>query len=134
MNATEIIERMNAACKALTEEQDALSRELTSRISDKWSLWVLTVLGSDGPLRFSRVLEQVEGISQKSLTKTLRQLERDGFITRTVYVQVPLRVDYELTTLGGDLLLRVAPLWQWISENVATFQQARARFDAAPKS
>ena len=92
---------------------------------------MLSVLGNGGPVRFSRVLEQVEGISQKSLTKTLRQLERDGFVTRTLYVQVSLRVEYELTLLGGELLLRVAPLWRWIAENVAIFQQARGRFDAA---
>ena len=131
MEINKTLQQLYEACEALTEDEDTLTRELTSRIADKWSMWVLSVLGNAGPMRFSRVLEQVEGISQKSLTKTLRQLERDGFVTRTVYVQVPLRVDYELTSVGGELLLRVAPLWHWVAENIATFQQARERFDAA---
>ncbi len=82
-----------------------------------------------GRLRFSRLLEQVEGISQKSLTKILRQLERDGLVTRTVFVQVPLRVEYELTPLAGELLEHVTPLWTWIVARLRDFLTVRQRFD-----
>ena len=69
---------------------------------DKWSLWVLAELCSDGPLRFSRLLERLEGVSQKSLTATLRALERDGLITRTIVVQVPIRVDLRRDRAGEN--------------------------------
>jgi DNA-binding HxlR family transcriptional regulator len=72
-------------CETLTEAQDVLTREMVSRISDKWSLWTMSVIAEPShPIRFSRIMDQVEGISQKSLTKTLRGLERDGLITRKV--------------------------------------------------
>jgi DNA-binding HxlR family transcriptional regulator len=90
---------------------------------------VIHVLGKGGRLRFSRLLEQVEGVSQKMLTKTLRQLERNGLVTRTMYMEVPPRVEYELTAIGHELLLRVLPLWTWIAESVGVFKAARERFD-----
>ncbi len=120
---------LEAACDLLTPEEDQLTREIVDRVADKWSLWVMYVLGTGGRLRFSRVLEQVEGVSQKMLTKTLRQLERDGLVTRTMYMEVPPRVEYELTAAGHELLLRVAPLWTWIVENRKTFKAARDKFD-----
>src|ERR1700690_724245 len=89
-------------CETLTEAEDALTREMVSRISDKWSLWTMSVIAESGqPMRFSRILEHVEGISQKSLTKTLRGLERDGLITRQVFAEVPPRVEYAITFLGS---------------------------------
>ena len=84
---------------------------------------------ADGPIRFARLLERVEGISQKMLTQTLRQLERDGLITRTVYAEVPPRVEYALTPDGTVILERFKPFWLWIAGNLANFQRARARFD-----
>src|ERR1700733_3031913 len=89
-------------CETLTEAEDALAREMVSRISDKWSLWTMSVIAELGqPMRFSRVMDQVEGISQKSLTKTLRGLERDGLVTREVFAEVPPRVEYTITALGS---------------------------------
>ncbi len=102
-------------CAGMTEAEDEAAREVLERISGKWPLAVLQVLGeAQGPLRFSRVLERTGPVSQKVLTQTLRMLERDGFITRTLYPQVPPRVDYALTPLGRELLLEILPLWRWI--------------------
>jgi DNA-binding HxlR family transcriptional regulator len=116
-------------CDALSDQDAALAREIVGRVSDRWSLWTMHVLATGGRLRFSRVLERVEGVSQKMLTKTLRQLERDGLVTRTMYLEVPPRVEYELTAVGRALLLHVLPLWDWIAENVSVFKAARKRFN-----
>jgi DNA-binding HxlR family transcriptional regulator len=111
---------------ALTQAEDRLTREVLERITARWSLSVMRILAeANGPLRFSRVLERVEGISQKALTQTLRTLERDGLITRTLYPQVPPRVEYELTTLGRDLLVPVASLWRWIAGRLPDFAAAQ---------
>jgi DNA-binding HxlR family transcriptional regulator len=117
-------------CETLTEGEDVLTREMVSRISDKWSLWTMSVIAENGePMRFSRVMDGVEGISQKSLTKTLRGLERDGLIRREVFAEVPPRVEYEITTLGSEMLDNVAPLWLWVAKRVGRFQESRGRFD-----
>jgi DNA-binding HxlR family transcriptional regulator len=117
-------------CDSLTDEQDALTREMVTRISDKWSLWTMSVLAeSPQPMRFSRILDHVEEISQKSLTKTLRGLERDGLITRKVFAEVPPRVEYALTPIGFEMLDNIAPLWLWVAKRVKRFQDARDKFD-----
>ncbi len=113
-------------CETLTDAEDALAREMLERASAKWPLRVMHILAeAKGPLRFSRVLERVEGISQKVLTQTLRTLEADGLVTRTLYPQVPPRVEYELTPLGGELLVEVVGLWQWIANRLPDFEAAR---------
>jgi len=118
-------------CDCLTEGQDDMAREILSQAASQWTLWVLHVLAENGaPLRFTRVLERVEGVSQKVLTQTLRKLERDGLVTRTLYPQVPPRVEYQLTALGQALLQQVAPVWRWVAENISAFEAARLRFDA----
>jgi DNA-binding HxlR family transcriptional regulator len=117
-------------CASLSAGQEELVREIISRSANKWSLWTLSVLAMNGTLRFSRVLEQVTGISQKSLTATLRQLERDGMVTRTVTVRSPIRVDYAATALGIDLIRHVDPLWTWVARNHDVFAQARVANDA----
>jgi DNA-binding HxlR family transcriptional regulator len=81
------------------------------------------------PMRFSRIMEGVEGVSQKSLTKTLRGLERDGLVTREVFAEVPPRVEYVLTPLGTEMLDNVAPLWLRVAKGIKRFKDARARFD-----
>ncbi|MEJ7608724.1 MAG: helix-turn-helix domain-containing protein [Bryobacteraceae bacterium] len=91
-------------CENMTEEEEFVVRDIISRAADKWSLWALTELVQEGPFRFSRLLDRVEGVSQKSLTATLRHLERNGLITRTVTVQVPIRVDYGATALGRAMV------------------------------
>jgi DNA-binding HxlR family transcriptional regulator len=116
-------------CESMTGDEEALIRDIISRVADKWSLWALSELTHDGPLRFSRLLDRLKGISQKSLTATLRRLERDGFVTRTMIAQVPIRVDYQATHLGVELIKHVDPLWVWAARNVTVFAQARADYD-----
>jgi DNA-binding HxlR family transcriptional regulator len=114
-------------CHALTDAQDARARQMLERAAAKWPLRILHVLSeAGGPLRFSRLLEQVEDISQKVLTQTLRTLENDGLVTRTLYPQVPPRVEYELTPLGGELLAQVVTLWRWIVEHLDQFDAGKA--------
>ena len=103
--------------------------ELLSRVGDKWSVLVISYLG-DGPLRFSELQRQVAPISQKMLTTTVRGLERDGFVTRTIYPTIPPRVDYELTDLGRDLLKPIRGLSEWALKNGDRVDAARAKFEA----
>ncbi|WP_158786623.1 helix-turn-helix domain-containing protein [Granulicella sp. L46] len=124
-------EEINAACDALSETEEELTREMVMRLADKWSLWTLAILAEeDGPLRFTRLMERVEGVSQKSLTKTLRALERDGLITRQIFAEVPPRVEYTITALGLELLSHVEPLWNWVARSVPQFQRTRQEFEA----
>jgi len=103
-------------------------REVLSRVGDKWSVLVVVLL-KDGPQRFSELRRAIEGISQRMLTLTVRGLERDGLVTRTIYPTIPPRVDYELTRLGETLLEPVAALAHWAEENRTEIQAARAKFD-----
>ncbi len=113
-------------CRNMSDEQDARARQMLERAAAKWPLRVLHVLSeADGPLRFSRVLERVEDISQKVLTQTLRTLESDGLVIRTLYPQVPPRVEYELTPLGRELLAQVVSLWRWIVVHLDEFDAAK---------
>ncbi|GLY89663.1 winged helix-turn-helix transcriptional regulator [Actinoallomurus iriomotensis] len=108
-----------AACQA---------REVLGRIGDKWSLYVISLLGEE-TRRFSELKRGVEGISQRMLTVTLRGLERDGIVSRTVYPVVPPRVEYTLTPMGRTLLDTVSTLVAWADEHVASIEQARAAYD-----
>src|SRR4051812_25091038 len=103
-------------------------REVLDLVGDKWSLQLIRHL-SEGPRRFSELKRTVEGISQRMLTLTLRGLERDGLVTRTVYPTVPPRVDYELTTLGKTLREPVNALAVWAGKNREKMQAARDAFD-----
>jgi DNA-binding HxlR family transcriptional regulator len=105
------------------------TREVLNRVGDKWSVYVVRLLGA-GPKRFSELKRTIEGISQRMLTLTLRGLERDGLVTRTVFPTVPPRVDYELTPLGLTLLAPVRALAEWAQANGQEIHAARARFDA----
>lgn len=119
----------NAICDKLSPGQDVLVREIVTQISEKWTLWTMSVLAQAGvPMRFSRVMEGVEGVSQKSLTKTLRQLERGGLVTRVVFPEVPPRVEYQITKLGEDLLIQLHPMWLWTVANVKRFEAARSKY------
>ena len=99
-----------------------------ARVGDKWSVLIVMLLG-DGPKRFSEIKRAVGGISQRMLTLTLRGLERDGLVTRTVFPTVPPRVDYELTNLGRSLKSPVAALGQWALTHQDEIETARQRFD-----
>ena len=102
--------------------------EMLRRIGDKWSVLIIVLLG-DGPKRFNEIKRMVGGISQRMLTLTLRGLERDGLVTRTVFPTIPPRVDYELTHLGRSLWRAVEPLGAWARGHVKHFISARAKFD-----
>ena len=100
------------------------------RIGDKWSVLIVTRLGAR-PMRFNELKKEIGGISQRMLTLTLRGLERDGMVTRTVFATIPPRVDYDLTTLGRSLLVPVSALGDWALNNIGKIDAARAKFDAA---
>ena len=104
--------------------------EILSRVGDKWSVQVVVQMG-EGPKRFNELRRAVTGISQRMLTLTLRGLERDGLVTRTVYPTIPPRVDYQLTGLGCSLLKTVRALGDWAIQNRDEILAARRRFDAA---
>jgi DNA-binding HxlR family transcriptional regulator len=106
--------------------------EVLARVGDKWTVLVVSTLG-DGPKRFNELRKALGSISQRMLTLTLRALERDGLVTRTVLPTNPPRVEYDLTRLGRSLLEPVSGLGLWARKNRPAIAQARARFDAAVK-
>lgn len=106
-----------------------------SRIGDKWSVLIVSRLGAK-PMRFNEIKREIGGISQRMLTLTLRGLERDGLVTRTVFPTIPPRVDYELTALGRSLLVPVKGLGDWALKNIGRIETARRAYDgvAAPSN
>lgn len=103
--------------------------------SGRLSVWVMRVLrDAEGPVRFSQLQAAVGGITQKVLTQTLRSLERDGLASRTIFPQVPPRVEYGLTELGREFVARIEPVVGWTRQNVRAFEAAQERFDAAASS
>ena len=110
-------------------EDDGLKREILSHAGNRWSLGVVHALGVAGTLRHAEIARRLDGVTQRMLTRTLRQLERDGLIARHDYGEVPPRVEYRLTELGRGLLLGMLPLWQWVIENAESFRAARHRYD-----
>lgn len=112
-----------------TDPFDCRAREILDLVANKWSLGVVDVLGQ-GPKRFSELKRSLEGISQRMLTVTLRGLEREGILTRTVYAVMPPNVTYELTTMGRTLLDATRPVVRWSLENITAIDAARAEFDA----
>lgn len=112
---------------------EALVREILERVADKWTLLVIDALG-ENEMRFSRLREAVGGVSQKMLTKTLRQLERDGLVTRRVHAEVPPRVDYKLTPLGLGLGESVCGVWTWVEAHAEEVARSRLAFDAGANS
>jgi DNA-binding HxlR family transcriptional regulator len=101
---------------------------LLSRIGDKWTVLVVTTLG-EGPRRFNELRREIPSVSQRMLTLTLRNLERDGLVSRTVTPSIPPRVDYALTELGHSLQKPITGLAHWALENVAAIHSAQAQFD-----
>ena len=100
-----------------------------NRVGDKWSMLIVMIL-SDGPRRFSELKRAIDGISQRMLTLTLRGLERDGLVSRTVTPTIPPRVDYELTELGHSLREPVQALGQWAIAHIDCIRAAQVRFDS----
>jgi len=109
---------------------EALVNDLIGRVADKWTMIILEELTQHEELRFTQFGRQVPGISQKMLTQTLRQMERDGMVTRTVHPVIPPRVDYRLTELGQSLGAAFCGVWIWAEDNLTKVEAARATFDA----
>jgi DNA-binding HxlR family transcriptional regulator len=107
---------------------DALVREIIELVADKWTMLVLEALEEHGVVRFTRLGELVGGVSQKMLTKTVRQMERDGLVTRTVYPVIPPRVEYALTELGHSLGAAFCGVWIWAEEHGDEVMRAREAF------
>jgi len=114
-----------ADCRAVSD--------VLARVGDKWSVLVVTRLGG-GPVRFNELRRSIGGISQRMLTLTLRGLERDGLITRTIFPTIPPRVEYALTALGRDLLQPVSGLSEWALRNQGEIARAREQFDNSAKT
>lgn len=109
---------------------EALVNDLIGRVADKWTLLVLEVLEDHGEQRFTQLARLVPGISQKMLTQTLRRMERDGFIHRTVHPVIPPKVEYRLTDQGQSLGEAFCGVWHWVEANLDKVEAARALFDA----
>jgi DNA-binding HxlR family transcriptional regulator len=119
MGANHPAQRNPGGCRA---------REVLELVADKWSLYVVSCLGT-GPRRFTELKRSIDGISQRMLTVTLRGLERDGILTRTVYQVMPPHVSYELTPMGTTLLQATTPLIEWSTQHLARIDAARADYD-----
>ncbi len=108
---------------------EALVREIIERVADKWTMLVLEALEENGVVRFTRLGELVGDISQKMLTKTVRQMERDGLVTRTVHPVIPPKVEYRLTELGHSLSAAFCGVWIWAEEHGDEIARARKAFE-----
>ncbi len=111
---------------------EALVNDLISRVADKWTMIVLEVLAAQGEMRFTVLGQHIPGISQKMLTQTLRAMERDGLLIRTIHPVIPPRVDYRLTDLGLGLGDAFCGVWRWAERNLTQIEAARHRFDSRP--
>lgn len=118
-----------ADARVLDARVEALVKDLIGRIADKWTLLILEVLEERGEMRFTRIGEAVGGISQKMLTQTLRAMERDGLVIRTVHPVVPPKVEYRLTPLGHGLGAAFCGVWIWAEQNLSQIETARRCFD-----
>lgn len=121
-------------CAGLDPEVEALVNEVIGRVAGKWTMLVLEALAEHGELRFSRLSEQVAGISQKMLTQTIRQMERDGLLIRTVHPVIPPKVEYRLTDLGSSLGEAFCGVWIWAEKNLQLIESSRRAFDERMKS
>ena len=128
---THLMESIAKSCEwhAADPRIDALVNELIGNVADKWTMILLETLEQHGELRFTQLSKLVPDISQKMLTQTLRRMERDGMVTRTVHAVVPPRVDYRLTPVGESLGEAFCGVWRWAEANLETVTAARAKFD-----
>lgn len=127
-------ETVQATGPAAADHGDScLAREILDRIGDKWSVYVIDALAA-GTRRFSELRRDVDGVSQRMLTVTLRALERDGMIVRHVYPVIPPRVEYSLTPLGRSLLAIVEALVAWSADHINDVERARDRYDTSQRA
>jgi DNA-binding HxlR family transcriptional regulator len=115
-------------------EVEALVDEIIGRVADKWTMVVLEALEQRGTMRFTELSHEIPEISQKMLTKTVRQMERDGLVSRKVYAVIPPKVEYTLTDLGRGLNEAFCGVWIWAETNYAKIQEARRQFEEAAGS
>src|SRR5579884_1854694 len=108
------------------------TREILDRIADKWTTLIIGLLAHSGSRRFNELRRAIGGISQKMLTQTLRDLERDGLVKRTMYPEIPPRVEYQLTPLGKTLCAPIGALTQWAHDHIEEVKRAQDDFDKRP--
>ena len=128
-----VAERRPASRRSMNEPGCTTIRAVLARVGDKWSVFVITLLG-ERTMRFTELQRSIEGISQRMLTLTLRQLERDGLVDREVYPVVPPRVEYSLTSLGTTLLPPLLGVAEWAREHRTDIERARVEYDAQPEA
>lgn len=129
MTNQEALSQAEAICQTLREDDDGVRREVLAHAGSRWSLGILHALGVYGTMRHAEIKRQMTGVTQRMLTKTLRAMERDGLLLRREFEEIPPRVEYELTPLGMELLVRMSPIWMWVVENAEQFREARRAFD-----
>jgi DNA-binding HxlR family transcriptional regulator len=112
---------------------ETLVNELIGRVADKWTMLILELLAEKGEMRFTRIAECIGSISQKMLTQTLRQMEREGLLIRTIHPVIPPRVEYKLTKLGLSLGEAFCGVWVWAAEHLDIIEKSRRDFDAKAK-
>ena len=127
MTDEEIVNAWDDICKVLNKDQEDLKRDILNHIGNKWSLFVIHALGIDGKMRFSNLENHINGISQRMLTKCLRELERDGLVLRTVYPEVPPKVEYQLTVLGAQAAEKLNYLIGWIERSLPDILENKQR-------
>ena len=111
-----------------SKTNDCPITDVLSRLSDKWTMHTIIILGKADRLRFTELKKKIHGVSQRMLTVTLRTMEEDGLATRTIYPQIPPRVEYELTPLGRSLLVQMIGLSEWANENMEQIFRAREEY------
>lgn len=126
-----ILRYSQTVCDGLRNDDDGLRREVLAHAGNRWSLGVVHTLGVYGQLRHADIGRRMHGVTQRMLTRTLRQLERDGLVLRHDFREIPPRVEYALSETGMEMLVRMVPLWTWIVENADRFRRARVDFDKA---
>lgn len=122
------MQKNEAGKRIYVNDDNCPIRNVVAQIGDKWSLLILFAL-TEAPERFNSLKKRIDGISQRMLTQTLRDLEREGYVLRTVYPEVPARVEYELTDLGRSLVKPLFSLVSWASENHLQINQSRKSYD-----
>lgn len=130
MSSDELLRHSQSICDGMSADDDGLRREVLAHAGSRWSLGIIHALGVYGTLRHADVARRMTGITQRMLTRTLRQLERDGLIYRQDFREVPPRVEYSITPLGKDLLVLMIPMWTWVVQHAEEFRLCRETFDS----
>ncbi|WP_286161602.1 helix-turn-helix domain-containing protein [Sinorhizobium sp. NFACC03] len=130
LSREDVLTYSQTVCDGLRDDDDGVRREVLAHAGNRWSLGIIHTLGVYGSLRHAEIGRRMHGVTQRMLTRTLRQLERDGLVIRNDFNENPPKVEYALSETGMDLLLRMIPLWTWIVENADRFRKSRAAFDA----